>query len=72
MHVLEMASSSVAVKVTVTGCPKVPGLGVTPVIVTTGARSLIVIDAVPELVTPAASVALTAIMNTLLAAPPVL
>src|SRR2546425_4037330 len=72
MHVLEMASSSVTVKLAVTVPPTATGFGETLVIVTVGARSLIVIDAVLEPVLPAASVALTVMVNALLATPPVL
>jgi hypothetical protein len=60
---LEIDSSSVAVKLTVTGCPKVPGLGVTPVIVTTGARSFTVSVVDAEPVRPAASVAFTVMVK---------
>ena len=69
-QVLEIASSSVAVKLMLTLAPSFAEAGA--VTVTVGAISLIVIDAVLEPVMPAASVALTVIVNALLATPPVL
>jgi hypothetical protein len=56
-------SGSVAVKVTVTGCPVFAGFGETFVIVTTGARSFTVSDVMAEPVEPLLSVAVTVIVK---------
>jgi hypothetical protein len=68
-HVFAIASSSVAVTVTVTGDPSVADNGA--VTLTVGATSLIVMEVVAVPVRPAASVALAVIVKLLLATPPV-
>jgi hypothetical protein len=70
-QVFEIASSSAAVKLRVTGEPSLTGLGKTLVIVTTGARSFTVTDAVLEPVPPL-FVAFTVIVKIFWATPPVL
>src|SRR2546428_13260540 len=69
-QVLEIASSSVAVKLMLTLAPSLALAGA--VTVTVGAISLIVIDAVPQPTTATASVAPTVIVTSLPAAPPLL
>ena len=73
MQVLEIASSSVAVKLTETVCPASAGLGETLVMVTVGVRSFTVrLTAVEVVDLPAASVALAVILKILDATPPAL
>jgi len=56
-------STSVAVKVTVTDCPVLAGLGETFVTFTTGGLSLIVSEVTPVLVEPLLSIAVTVIVK---------
>ena len=64
-------SISVAVKVTVTSCPVLAGLGETLVSATTGGLSLTVSDMTGEPVEPPLSVAVTVIVKLLLPEVPV-
>ena len=64
-------SLSVAVKVTVTGCPALAGFGETLVSVTTGGLSLTVSDMMAEPVEPPLSVTASVIVKLWLAKEPV-